>query len=56
MLNGRYDFYDPPELQEALFRSLGIAPADKRHVLSPMQDLMREVLNWLDKYLGPVKR
>jgi dienelactone hydrolase len=62
LLNGRYDFYDPPELQQALFRSLGASPADKRYVLSesghlpPLQDIMREVLNWLDRYLGPVQQ
>jgi dipeptidyl aminopeptidase/acylaminoacyl peptidase len=62
LLNGRYDFYDPPEMQQALYRSLGTAVADKRYVLSesghvpPMQDLMREVLTWLDTYLGPVRR
>jgi len=61
LLNGRYDFYDPPHLQELLFRLLGTAQADKRYVLSEsghvpaMQDVMREVLSWLDKYLGPVE-
>lgn len=62
LLNGRYDFFDPLELQQALLHFMGANPADKRHVLSesghvpPIQDLMREVLSWLDKYQGPVQK
>jgi dienelactone hydrolase len=61
MLNGRLDFQNPYEtLQKPLFRWLGVAEPDKRHVLfetghlPPVQDLMRETLSWLDQYLGPV--
>jgi serine/threonine protein kinase len=61
LLNGRFDFNSPPELSsEWLLRFFGAPDADKRHVLSksghipPLQDLMREILLWLDRYLGPV--
>lgn len=62
MVNGRYDFVIPLETcQEPLFRLLGVPPQDKRHVLfdtghaPPQLPVMKEALNWLDRYLGPVK-
>ena len=62
MVNGRYDFVLPLETcQEPLFRLLGVPPQDKRHVLfdtghaPPQLPVMKEALNWLDRYLGPVK-
>ena len=62
MINGRYDFEIPLETcQEPLFRLLGVPPKDKRHVLfdtghaPPQLPVMKEALNWLDHYLGPVK-
>jgi len=62
MINGRYDFRHPLETcQEPLFRLLGTPPQDKRHVLfdsghaPPITPTMKETLNWLDRYLGPVK-
>jgi formylglycine-generating enzyme required for sulfatase activity/dienelactone hydrolase len=64
MLNGRYDFTFPLETsQKHLFRLLGTPAADKRHVVfdtshdvSVMRaQFVREVLNWLDKYLGRVE-
>jgi eukaryotic-like serine/threonine-protein kinase len=62
MVNGRYDFVIPLDTcQEPLFRLLGVPPQDKRHVLfdtghaPPQLPVMKEVLNWLDRYLGPVK-
>jgi dienelactone hydrolase len=61
MLNGRNDFQLPVEqLQVPLFRLLGSAPADKRHFLVegghvvPRQLVVKETLDWLDRYLGPV--
>lgn len=62
MLNGRYDFELPLEAsQKPLFRLLGTADKDKRHVLFesghggyPMTDLIKEILDWLDGHLGPV--
>jgi dienelactone hydrolase len=63
MLNGRYDFTSPPETsQRPLFRLLATPPKDKRHVLfecgtalGPIHDVMKEILDWLDRYLGPVR-
>jgi formylglycine-generating enzyme required for sulfatase activity/cephalosporin-C deacetylase-like acetyl esterase/predicted Ser/Thr protein kinase len=65
MLNGRYDFFFPVETsQKPMFKLFGAAAADKRHVLYESthdislfrQQMMREALDWLDKYLGPVAR
>ena len=63
MVNGRYDFTFPPRLsQEPLLRMLGTPEADKRgvtldtpHDVSQQKEaLSKEVLAWLDKYLGRV--
>jgi dienelactone hydrolase len=65
MVNGRYDFTFPVAAsQDPLFRLLGPPEHDKRHVLFDAAhdvslyrtDLIREVLTWLDRYLGPVKK
>jgi hypothetical protein len=62
MLNGRYDFTTPVETaQRPLFDLLGTPAADKRHVVFdtghvlPLGDVAREMLPWLDRYLGPVR-
>jgi dipeptidyl aminopeptidase/acylaminoacyl peptidase len=62
MLNGRHDFIFPlDETQRPLFRLLGTPDADKKHVLfdsghvPPYADVVRETLDWLDRYLGPVQ-
>lgn len=64
MLNGRDDFVFPLETSQIpLFESLGTPAKDKRHVvydgghiaLFNRPDLIKEVLDWLDRYLGPVK-
>jgi predicted Ser/Thr protein kinase len=63
MINGRYDFRFPLETaQLPLVRTLGTPYKDKRHVLFesghvPVDraPVMKEVLSWLDRYLGPVK-
>ena len=62
MINGRYDFEVPLETcQEPFFKQLGSAPGDKKHILfdtghtPPLLPVMKESLNWLDHYLGPVK-
>jgi cephalosporin-C deacetylase-like acetyl esterase/predicted Ser/Thr protein kinase len=62
LINGRYDFVFPMETcQEPLFRALGAPAADKKHVLydtghaPPLLPMMKDTLNWLDDYLGPVK-
>ncbi len=64
MVNGRYDYDFPPDhSQDPMFRTLGTPDADKRHVLFDTPHDVREqhvqlvkvVLDWLDKYLGRVE-
>jgi dipeptidyl aminopeptidase/acylaminoacyl peptidase len=62
MLNGRYDYAFTLEgNQLPLFRLLGVPEKDKRHVLFntghdlPQMETIKEVLAWLDRYLGPVE-
>jgi len=63
MVNGKYDStFSPQRSQEPLLRMLGTPAADKRrvaldtpHDISQQKDaLSKEVLAWLDKYLGRV--
>jgi dienelactone hydrolase len=61
MLNGRDDFMRPVETSQLpLFRMLGAPDKDKRHVLydaghaPPRLPAIKEILEWLDRYLGPV--
>jgi serine/threonine protein kinase/cephalosporin-C deacetylase-like acetyl esterase len=61
MLNGRFDFFYPVETsQEPMFRFLGSPKEHKRRVVYntshniPNNELIKETLDWLDKYLGPV--
>lgn len=61
MLNGRYDFFFPVDSSQVpFFRSLGSAKDQKKHILYdtghniPRNELIKENLNWLDRYLGPV--
>lgn len=64
MLNGRYDSLFPVELSQlAIFRRLATPDKDKRHVIYeaghaalPHAEEVRETLDWLDKYLAPVRR
>jgi dienelactone hydrolase len=66
MISGRQDFTFPVETsQKPLFQLLGTREADKRHVLFDgghdvisvqRAQVVREALNWLDQYLGPVKQ
>jgi len=61
MLNGRYDhIFDLDKSVIPFFTLLATPEADKRlciyetgHSL-PKRDLIKEILNWLDKYFGPV--
>ncbi len=62
MVNGRYDFDTPLNTSEMpLFRLLGTPPKDKRNALfdsghvPPRNEIIKETLDWLDRYLGPVK-
>lgn len=61
MVNGRSDQLFPYETSQVpMFRLLGAAERDKRHFVvdggHPVfnQEIVREVLGWLDRYLGPV--
>ena len=63
MLNGRYDNWFPFETsQKPMFRLLGTPPAHKVQRIYetghyvPRHILVKETLDWLDRYLGPVKR
>jgi formylglycine-generating enzyme required for sulfatase activity/predicted esterase len=64
MINGEDDFILPYELSQlALFRLLGVPEGRKRHARLPgghipasRLDIIREVLDWLDRELGPVQR
>jgi hypothetical protein len=62
MLNDRYDFESPLETsQRPLFAVLGSPPGDKRHTILDTGhalpiDVTREILSWLDRYLGPAAR
>ena len=63
MLNGRYDYMMPYEThQKPLFDLLGTPEEDKHHVLFETGhyiwssiDSYKEILNFLDRYFGPVK-
>jgi tRNA A-37 threonylcarbamoyl transferase component Bud32/pimeloyl-ACP methyl ester carboxylesterase len=62
LVAGRYDFGHPYETtQVPLFRALGTPEKDKRHVVfdgghipPKIQPLVKEILDWLDRTLGPV--
>jgi serine/threonine protein kinase/formylglycine-generating enzyme required for sulfatase activity/pimeloyl-ACP methyl ester carboxylesterase len=62
MLNGRYDYIFPGGAsQEPMFRLLGTPKEQKRRVVYegghqvPLNAMIKESLDWLDRYLGPVK-
>ncbi len=61
MLDGRFDYYFPStSSQEPMFRLLGTPNKQKLRVLFdsghdlPRTGIIKETLNWLDRYLGPV--
>ena len=63
MINGRYDFELKLETAvEPMLRSLAAPEADKRLAvfdsdhLPKLNDIVRETLDWLDRYLGPVEQ
>ena len=63
LLGGRQDFVHPLDTaQVPLLHFLGTPEKDKRHVIfegghAPLrvQVLIKDILDWLDRYLGPVK-
>lgn len=63
MLNGRYDFLFPYETSQVpMYRLLCTPKEHKVHKVYetghhvPGNEITKETLNWLDKYLGPVNR
>jgi pimeloyl-ACP methyl ester carboxylesterase len=66
MINGNSDLIFPLELgQKPYLHLLGTPPEHKRHVVltgghfiigQQRSQVVREVLDWLDRYLGPVDR
>ena len=61
ILNGELDFFFPAETsQRPMFELLGTPPADKKRLVFPgghsvpRTDMIKESLDWLDRYLGPV--
>lgn len=61
LLNGRFDFdFKTDSQQVPFFRLLGTPDSRKRRVVYdtghniPRTELVRETLDWLDRYLGPV--
>jgi eukaryotic-like serine/threonine-protein kinase len=64
MVNGRYDLtFSVENSQDPMFRMLGTPEGDKKHVIletphdvtEDRPRLTKEVLDWLDKYLGRVE-
>jgi formylglycine-generating enzyme required for sulfatase activity/pimeloyl-ACP methyl ester carboxylesterase/predicted Ser/Thr protein kinase len=62
LIGGRYDFQHPLETaQRPLFRMLGTPEREKKHVVFEgghipprLQPIIKEILDWLDRTLGPV--
>jgi len=61
MMNGKYDsLFEIPELVQPMFEFLGTPAQQKRIILSdtdhipPRAEFIKEILAWLDTYLGPV--
>ena len=60
LLGGRYDYMIPVETaQRPLMKLLGTPEVDKRHVIFeaghlplPRAEVIRETLDWLDRYQG----
>jgi dienelactone hydrolase len=62
MINGKYDHVFPYETsQKPMFQLLGTPEKDKIQLIfegghtTPRQDVIKAVLDWLDRYLGPVQ-
>jgi formylglycine-generating enzyme required for sulfatase activity/predicted Ser/Thr protein kinase/dienelactone hydrolase len=62
MVNGRYDhFFSLETSQNVMFKFLGAPEKDKRHAvfeaghIPPHDQMIKEILDWLDRYQGPVR-
>lgn len=63
MLNGKYDGFFPAETSQIpMFNLFGTPTEQKRRVVYetghnvPRDQLIKETMEWLDRYLGPVNR
>ena len=63
MMNGRHDHFFPVNTSQIpMFKLLGTPPENKRQIIYdsghfvPRNQLIKETLDWLDKYLGPVDK
>ena len=62
LLSGEFDAMIPVTNAKRYFSLIGTPPADKRHALVigghfiPRDLLIRETLDWLDRFLGPARR
>ena len=58
MFSGEFNSLVPVDNARRYFELIGTAPSDKRHVVAlgghfiPRDLLIRETLDWLDRYLG----
>ena len=63
LLGGRQDLAHPLETaQKPFFQLLGTPEKDKRHyvfegghIAPRIEPIIKEILDWLDRYLGPVR-
>ena len=63
LIAGRYDFAHPYETaQLPMFRLLGTPEKDKKHfvfegghIAPRIRPIIKEILDWLDRYLGPIQ-
>jgi dienelactone hydrolase len=63
MLNGRFDFFYPTATsQEPMFKLLGTPAEHKRRVVYetshsiPRNEMIKEVVSWMEKYWGPTSQ
>jgi formylglycine-generating enzyme required for sulfatase activity/predicted Ser/Thr protein kinase/dienelactone hydrolase len=63
MLNGRHDHFFPIDTSQIpMFKLLGTPPENKRQIIYdsghivPRNQVIKEMLEWLDRYFGPVNR
>jgi len=61
-LNGKYDTLDPLETDIQPMFNLLETPAEHKQLklyetdhIPPVNDVVKETLAWLDRYLGPVR-
>ena len=61
MLNGKFDIRPPEKTIKPMYDLLGTPATDKQLKLyetdhtPPRNELIKETLAWLDRYLGPVQ-